>query len=229
MEVGPDRRVRRSIDGLRLPVSFQYLPRDRVLVAEFNPEGTVSERDFAGHVYWSKAVAQPIACQRLPNGHVFIASSRRLLEVDRSGAEVWSVERGGIASAVKRPDGRIVLVTLAMAQQVSQCVLLDARGQVLKSFPVGRCLTFAGLETQPDGRVLVAEFHDNRVAEYDADGRRVWSAAVDKPTSVTRLPGGHMLVASHMGLYVAELDRDGQKVWEYKPPADVRPWAARRR
>jgi outer membrane protein assembly factor BamB len=220
--------VRRTIEGLRQPLSIQGLPGDRVLIAEFTT-GRVAERDFTGKIVWDKAVPQALTAQRLPDGHTFIATRSRLMEVDRDGAEVWSAQRDETASAVRRRDGRIVVVSVSSPTVGSRCALLDSRGKELKSFPVGRCLMFAEIDALPNGRILIPEFYDNRVSEYDADGQRVWSVPVEQPASAVRLPNGHTLCASNKARVVVELDRTGRVVWEYKPPEEgTMPWRARR-
>jgi hypothetical protein len=230
VEIGPDRLVRRSFTGLGVPYSLQCLPNDRLLIAEYT-SGRITERDLDGKVLWEKAISQPIACQRLPGGHTLIATRNKLLEIDRDRQQVWSNEYGDvatIAAAARRRDGKIVVI-MAAIEQKSRCVILDARGQELKSFLVGRCQTFAGIDVLPSGRILIPEPLDNRVSEYDADGQRTWSVPVEYPTSATRLPNGHILVVSGLGQYVGELGRSGRIIWRYKLAEGQRPLLARPR
>src|SRR5262249_28095272 len=154
-----------------------------------------------------------------------IANRTRLMEIDRDRQEVWSATYGDattIAAAVRRRDGQIVMIMSAIEQK-RRCVILDSRGQELKSFLVGRCQTFAGIDVLPSGRILIPETLDNRVSEYDTEGQRIWSIPVEYPTSATRLPNGHILVVSGLGLYAGELDRSGRFVWRYKLPEGQRP------
>src|SRR5262249_110333 len=83
LELGPDRKVKWQVTGLRYPVDAEVTGPDRVLVAEFLGR-KVSERDFAGKVIWEREVSDlPIACQRLPGGQTFVATRRRLFVLDR--------------------------------------------------------------------------------------------------------------------------------------------------
>jgi hypothetical protein len=223
VELGPDRTPRRQIDGLHFPVAFASVARDRVLVAEFTL-GRVSERDFAGTVVWEKSVPQPVACQRLPGGRTFIAARDQVLEVDRSGHELFAFPVENVAAAAVRSDGRVVVVTYT-----GHCSVLDATGRELRGFAVGRCSGVAGIGLTPGGHVLVPEYDNDRVAEYDLGGTPMWTAPVRQPSAVERLPNGHLLVSSQGTRKVVEIDRQGRTVWEYQLPANARVWQARRR
>jgi hypothetical protein len=65
------------------------------------------------------------------------------------------------------------------------------------------------------------------VVEYYADGKIAWQAAVQSPTTATRLPNGNTLVASSSQQRLVELDAGGKEVWSLD--VEGRPWRARRR
>ena len=65
----------------------------------------------------------------------------------------------------------------------------------------------------------------NRVAEYDATGKVVWSAQVPQPIAAVRLPNGRTLVTSMTENRAVELDRAGSSVWEFRHDSRVsRAW-----
>ncbi len=66
------------------------------------------------------------------------------------------------------------------------------------------------------GTVLAAHMDNNKVAEYDMDGREVWALAVLSPWGAIRLANGNTLVTSNRG-FVREYDPRGQVVWEFGP------------
>src|SRR5262249_6086687 len=154
-------------------------------------------------VLWEKRVTMPIACQRLPNRNTFIACRDRFLEVDRSGKEVFSHHQPNhdVMAAQRRRDGQIVYVT-----QSGTCTRIDATGKVLKTFPIGQMQTYGGIDLLPNGRLLVPHYSNSKVVEYDPEGKAVWEASVQLPTSAVRLPNGNTLVASMGGMQVLELD-----------------------
>jgi HEAT repeat protein len=225
VELGPGGKQRWRITNLQFPVDAQVLPGDRVLITEYNAM-RVTERDLQGKIVWERAVqtGQPVNARRLPNGNTFIATSNQLLEVDRAGKEVLSINRnnGDILSAAKTRTGQIVCLT-----SMGTCIWLDATGREVKSFAVGNANYTSGLDVLPNGRVLVPLFGNSKVVEFDPDGKSVWEASVQRPNSVTRLPNGHTLAASYNSMILVELDRSGKVVWEFKDGS--RPWRAWRR
>lgn len=223
-EIRPNQQIVWEIQGLRYPVDAQVIGRDRVLVAEYLNR-SVTERDFEGKIHWQHQVDMPIACQRLPNGHTFIASRRSLLIVDKTGRELFTYHHPSLSIAAGRrlPDGQMVLVT-----STGQLVRLNPQGQEIQSFKVGFLYTMgANIDVLPGGRVLIPQYRDNKVVEYDAQGKSVWEANVTFPTSAVRLPNGHTLAVSMSQNKVVELARDGKELWTYQ--TDGRPWRARRR
>jgi hypothetical protein len=225
-EVGPDRQVRWQIDQLRYPVDVQVTGHDRVLIAEYLAR-RVTERDFTGKVLWEYQVDLPISCQRLPNGHTFIATRRQLVELNRDGAEVYAHTpgTGSIAAAQKLRNGQVVMVSGL------QCLRLEAgTNKVLHTFPVGLVYNLGGnIDVLPNGRVLVPEYRNNKVVEYDPDGKPCWEVSAPMPTSVMRLPNGHTLVVCIQQQRVLEFDRNGREVEGSLPPIEGRPWRVRKR
>jgi hypothetical protein len=224
LELDAAGRVRWLIGGLRHPIDVQVLAHDRILVCEYAAR-VVSERNLKGEVLWEKAVPGILlAARRLPGGRTFIVTKERLLEVDASGKEVWSLDRPhDVAAACRLRNGQVVLVTNG-----GRCLRLDADGKQLHSFPTGVVLSIGTqIECLPGGHILIPMYSRNQVVEYDAAGRVVWSAMVARPNSVQRLPNGHTLISSRLGTLVLELDRNGDEVWRYR--ASGRPMRALRR
>jgi hypothetical protein len=215
IEVGPDGKIRWQIDNLQYPVDAYVLPSNRVLIAEYNGQ-KVTERDLQGNILWQKAgfAARLTNAQRLANGNTFIATQNQLIEVDRSGKEVFTHGRPNhdIMAAYKAGNGQIIFLTSA-----GLCVRLDASGKELKSFATGQSINWtSGLDVLPNGRILVSHHDRGRVVEYDLDGRPVWEATAPQLTTPTRLSNGNTLIASHSGMRAYELDPRGKIVWEYK-------------
>jgi hypothetical protein len=223
LEVGPDKRVRWEIDGLRYPVDAEVTGPNRVLIAEFQG-GRVSERDFKGKVIWEKQVALPIACQRLPNGHTFVATRRLVFVLDRAGKEVFTYhhQATSISAARRLRDGQTVLV------YSGQLTRLDANGKPVKTFAVGLVYPLGGnIDVLPNGHVLVPEYKNDRVVEYDTDGKAVWQARAETPISAVRLPNGNTLLVGMRSPAAVEIDRQGREVWSQT--TEGRLWRARRR
>lgn len=219
MELDAKNRVRWQFDGLQFPLDIQYLPGNRVLVAEYSGN-RVTERTVKGDVVWEKKVDMPLAAQRLPNGHTFIATSSQLIEVDAAGKEVSAVTasfNNEIMKAEKLPNGDFGCVMMHIGY-----VRMDSQGHEINSFPVDVRTSGGKVDVLPDGHVLVPERVKNRVAEYDAQGKLVWEAEVPEPIAAVHLPGGHCLVTTLNPPYQAlELDRSGKVVWKYDSESRV--------
>ena len=103
---------------------------------------------------------------------------------------------------------------------------MDAAGKELKRFAVGN-VAIGSLEVLPNGRVLIPQYNNNKVVEYDPEGKVVWEASVSQPLAAIRLANGNTLVSSYGTFQLQELDRSGKVVWEHKTGG--RPGRVRRR
>jgi hypothetical protein len=214
VELGTDRKVRWQLTELLNPRDVQVVGPDRILVAEYNGQ-RVTERNRKGDILWQKQLpgAWPFGVQRLRNGHTFVACQNKLVEVDRGGHEVFSIDRpqNDVVMARKMRDGQIVMVSTHRT-----CVRMDTAGKELKSFPLQMVWQHNGVDVLPNGHVLVPAQWVNRVTEYDAEGKIVFDAGVMQPTAACRMPNGHVLVAPQQWpSKIQELDASGKQVSEF--------------
>ncbi len=218
VEVDADNKPRVQIDGLEFPLDAQILPGDRVLVAEHNGN-RVTERNRNGEIVWETRVQFPLVAQRLPNGNTFIATQTQFVEVDPGGTMVMT--RG-------LPSGESIMKAQMLANREIACVTsssrfvrLDAAGKEMQNMPVN-VQTYGGrIDVLPTGHVLVPELRNNRVAEYDGEGKVVWQVPFNQPVAAVRLVNGNTLVTSFNQPRAVELDRTGKEVWEYKTDTRV--------
>jgi hypothetical protein len=234
LELGLDSRPRLEISGLHFPLDVQILPGDRVLVAE-NETDVITERDRNGTIRWQQQVERPLMAQRLENGNTFIATPMRLLEVDRDGKGVLTIPQNGefFMKALKLPNGEIACIKGAQDRTTCRFVRLDSTGQEIQQFPVHVRTSGGRIDVLPNGRVLVPEKDNNRVVEYDENGKIVWQAEYQQPVAAVRLPNGNTLVTSFNSdaagrpipsdqlVPAAELDRSGKVVWKYSGTSRV--------
>ena len=225
-EVDKNQKVRWKIElsNVTYPVHAQMVSRDRVLIAEFSQK-QVTERDLKGNVKWTKIInGNPLAVQRLPNGHTFIVQQNRLLEVDRQGKEVYQMDRPmfDIFRARKLRNGEVVFIT---AQGVLHRI--DPKGnKTIRTFNVGPMGSqFGSFDVLPNGNFLVAVYGTQEVVEFDPNGNAKWRKDVRQlvpwPTSVQRLPNGNTLVSSQSSRRVVEINRQGQEVWSLNADGQV--------
>ena len=220
-------KPRFEIDNLDFPLDAQLLPDDHVLLAEHNG-GRVTERDKKGEVVWEKKVDMPLVAQRLPNGNTFICTRTQLLEFDKAGKEVfnYSSPRGEqFMKAMKLRNGDYAFIAQL---GVTRFVRLTPEGKEITTFPVEVHFTSGGrVDVTPRGHVIIPENTNNRVVEYDANGKQVWEVAIEQPIAAVRLANGNTIVTSMNQLRAIEYDRTGKELWEYK--SDTRVTRALRR
>ncbi len=217
IELDKDRKVRWKFDVDTYPVDAVVVGPDRVLVAEYQA-GRVTERNFKGEIKWEKAVnGNPIGVQRLSNGNTFVVMQNRLLEIDRKGEPAGfdhQRPQHDIMRARKVRNGDVVFVTnLGVLTRMEPKSL-----KVVNTFNVGQVqVLFGNFDILPNGNILMPEFQNNRVVEYNTTGQLVGPAlSVQWPNSAVRLPNGHTLVASQNAHRVTEFDRNGHEYWTYQ-------------
>jgi HEAT repeat protein len=225
-EIDRDGKERWAIAGVPFPVDAWVVGNHHVLIAEYNGQ-RVSERDFKGKVLWSKEglANRPVNVQRMPNGNTFIATLSQLLEVDRAGKEVYTINNvaGGITAAYRARNGNIICLA-----SNGQCIIMDTSGKHLKTFASNRNAGWtSGLDLLSNGHVLITQPNRNKVAEYDLEGKLVVEVDAPQATTATGLRNGHFLIASNNNQRAFEVDRTGKIVWEHKGNGSI--FRARRR
>jgi hypothetical protein len=213
-ELGPKADVAWTIDNLRQPLSAEWAGADRVLIAEYDAE-RVTERDGKGEILWEKKLGQPVvAAQRLANGNTFIACRNRLMELRPDGKEVYSLRRSvrDVVAARRFAEGPIIVLT-----DTGTCEVVDVTGKLLTRFEVkGPHAMGTRIDALPGRRILLPISSQNRVVEYDAEGKVAWQTPIEKPTAATRLPNGDTLAVSAVTKRVTQLDRSGNVVWQWE-------------
>ncbi len=212
LELDAHGRTRWQIKGLSYPVDAQVIDERRVLVTE-QRQGRVTERNHDGDILRSITVPElPLEARRLPNGNTLITTSNRVFETDRHDKEVWSsngTRFDTIAAACSFRGGEV-----GICYRSGEFVRVDRKGKALVSFRVGGPLRNNATHIQglPNGHVLVPLFYNNKVVEFDANGREVWSASYTQPVCAQRLPNGRTLVVGYGNSFFVELDRNGREV-----------------
>jgi HEAT repeat protein len=213
-------KVRWTIENLNYPVCAEVVRGNRVLICEYTMN-QISERDFKGEIIWKKSLtSSALGVQRLRTGGTFVYSRNQLIELDKAGKEVVTINRPGwdIVAAYRDKEGHI-----GMAASNGMFIKMDRTGKEIKSFRIGFVNSGLGASIQmlPRGRVLAPNYNQNKVVEYDESGKVVWEASVSTPGSVRRLPNGHTVVTSRLGREVIILDRAGKTVWSKKCDGNV--------
>jgi len=215
VEVDRNNKVLMTITGLSNPWDAQILPGNKVLIAEYNGY-RVTERDFKGNILWKKDNLgfYPIQVQRLPNGDTFIVGQNKIIQVNRAGKEVLTLTRQNydVRTAKRLPNGQIVIIT-----NRSQYERLDRQGKTIKTVTLPTNVPYYQNEILDNGNVLVPLGWNNKIVEYNSEGKEVWSVAnVEQPLHVFRLPNKGFLASSQNWPYkFVEHDKAGKKVREH--------------
>ena len=218
-----------SLEDGGYPVDAQINPEktNEVVIAEYQG-GRVSIRDTGTKaVLWQRAVGgNPIGIQALPGGKVMVLMQNRIIEIDRvTNQERVLVTRNmhDIYRAKKTKNGELIYVTNA-----GLLVRQNEKGETVKQFNVATItVLFGGIDILANGNVLIPDYQNQRVVEYDMNGAIVHQFAAQWPVSAVRLPDGNTLVASQNTRKVVEFNRAGQIVWDYEIEGQV--FNARRR
>jgi len=101
-------------------------------------------------------------------------------------------------------------------------IINTATGKVEKEIPVPTPVTsthgqFRHIRMTPAGTLLVPHLGENKVVEYDLNGKVLWSVAAKSPWQAVRLKNGNTLIAGDWGRYAREVNPKGETVWEFTP------------
>ncbi len=62
---------------------------------------------------------------------------------------------------------------------------------------------------------MVGLFAEEKVVEFDLEGKEIWSAPAKSAWSVIKLNNGNVLVSGDGKSYTREINRKGETVWEF--------------
>jgi len=214
VEIDSRGKIRFQIENLQAPCDAHAYGSDRVVIAEQNA-ARVSERDYKGNIIWQKPINQPMGVEHLSNGHTFIVGRNQLVEVDKGGKEVYSYNRpaGDIMAAQKLRNRQVAFIT-----NQGVYTRMDGNSKELKTVHLSPIQWWGtgGFEILKNDHVLMCHYNNQKVVEYDGDGKVVWEAAFQWPTTAHRLPNGNTVIGSQQSAKLVEVDKTGKVVKEYK-------------
>lgn len=177
-----------------------------------------------GKIVWSythPASGEISDASLLPNGHILFTRQRGITEITPDKQVVWNLDappKTEIHTAQPLGDNSVAFIQNGTPAKF--IVINKSSGKVEHQFelqvkdPEGVHGQFRQMRLTPSGTVLVAHMDMGVVAEYDLDGKKLWSVDVPGVWSAKPLPNGNILAASN-GNFVREINRQGQIVWEW--------------
>ena len=156
----------------------------------------------------------PADVRRLESGNFLLAlaEANKVVEMDRKGNVLWSVEMQGRPTTANRLPNGNTLVNLQFAKRV---VEIDPSGKVVWQLTgLSNALTAQAL---PNGNVLVCEMNQGLAVEFNRKGVAVWKQhGFHNACQAQRLPNGNTLVSDSDGLH--EYNPDHERVWHLNVP-----------
>jgi len=159
----------------------------------------------------------------LSNGNIVFCRKVGASEVTPDKKIIWNIEspKGAEIHSIQPIGLDHVLVTVN-AHPPKLMLINTKTGAMEKelTLPAARTngsphLQFRRVHQTAAGTYLAAHLLDNKVSEYDADGKGIWTYAVNGPWSATRLKNGNTLIAANRK--ILEVNHDGNVVWDFSP------------
>jgi len=126
------------------------------------------------------------------------------------GAEIHSVQPIGLDKVLVTLNGnpaKLLLVHKNSGRIEKEIALPVAH-------PQKPHLQFRRVRQTAQGTYLAAHLDENKVVEYDGEGKVLWSYNVPGPWSATRLKNGNTLISCSHNT-VLEVDKEGKVVWQF--------------
>ncbi len=162
----------------------------------------------------------------LSNGHVIFSKMSGAGEITPDKDLVWECPAPPgteIHSAQCVGEGRILIMRNG---NPPKAMLFDTvKNQLLKELVIPCTVTnthgqFRHIRLTRADTLLVPHLGENKVVEYDWDGKVLWSVAAKSPWHAVRLKNGNTLIAGDWSRYAREVNPAGETVWEFTQ-ADV--------
>jgi len=158
-----------------------------------------------------------------PNGNILFAHQFGVTEIDSANKVVWNLDAPTNTEIhTAQPIGTNSVWFLRNGDPAKFIQLNKTSGAVEREFvlPVKNPKSIHGhfrhARMTPTGTLLVAHMDLGKVAEYDLNGKELWSLDVPGIWSATLLANGNILVVSNQK-FVREVNRAGEKIWEWTP------------
>jgi len=157
----------------------------------------------------------------LSNGNILYAHQFGVTEITPEKKIVWNFDvpvGHEVHTAVPIGKDRVLYIMNGDPEAVVR-VVNTTTGVVEKEFsldvkkPVSVHGQFRHARLTPAGTLLVAHMSQDKVVEYDADGKVVWLFPAAGPWSADPLANGNVLITDRIG--VREVTRRGDTVWSW--------------
>ena len=176
-----------------------------------------------GKVEWEYPAASSNDLWVLPSGNLLFTTGHGVKEVDRDKKVVFSYESPSEIYACQRLPNGNTFIGECNAGRLIEVTPAGAIAKEIRLLPEGKNGGHAYIRNArrlDNGHYLVCHYGDQKVREYDADGKLLREiAAPGGPHSAARLPNGNTLIAcgdATQSAQIFEVDPHDQIVWRIK-------------
>jgi outer membrane protein assembly factor BamB len=177
-----------------------------------------------GKVVWTYALRgreEYGDCTMLSNGDIVFSRRFGASEIRQDKKTVWNYDappKTEIHTAYPMGMDRVLL--MQNGNPAKPIVIRKASGQIEKELvlptrvPDGIHGQFRHVRPTPAGTFLVAHLDLGKVAEYDANGKEIWSVPAPSAWAAVRLKNGNTPISGNQHGYVRDVNPKGETVWE---------------
>ena len=161
----------------------------------------------------------------LSNGNVVFCRKTGVSEVTPDKKIIWNIDapKGTELHSIQPIGLDHVFVTINGNPAGKLMLINTTTGKTEKeyTFPVlnpgaNPHIQFRRVRETKDGTFLAAHLRDQKVVEYDANFKEIWSFACKYPWDAVRLKNGNTLITTDDHT-VREVNKQGETIWQFSP------------
>ena len=200
---------------IRNPVQKMFIVRDGKITWSYELPMYANDAD--------KTLQEFSDATLLSNGNIVFARKTGAGELTPEKKLIWNYDAPkGFEVHVCKPIGFDRVLIVQNGHPAKLMIINIVTGKTEKEFelPVSSDpkspvhTQFRRAQLTKAGTFLVAHHDQEKVVEYDANGKEIWSVAAHIPWDAVRLRNGNTLISSH-DAYVREVNLKGEAVWEF--------------
>lgn len=158
----------------------------------------------------------------LSNGNIVYAcmSGAGIITPDKNIIWQYLCEKGTETHSCQPIGKDSVLLVVNDSQKPRVLIINTEKNEILKEIIIPTKATnthgqFRHARMTKDKTIMVGLFAEEKVVEFDLNGKELWSAPAASAWSVIKLHNGNILVSGDGKSYTREINRNGETVWEF--------------
>jgi hypothetical protein len=159
-------------------------------------------------------------CTQLSNGNIVFSTRMGAAEITPAKEVIWQIiNPPGTETHTAQPIGLDRVLVVQNGDPAKIMIINTVTNKVEKTIPIpvknpgSTHGQLRRVRMTPAGTFLVAHIDLNKVAEYDSDGKEIWSYATPGPWDAVRLANGNTLFTGDAHGYIKEVNPAGTVVW----------------